>query len=116
MDLKSQKQDTTKLDPIYAQIVKFLADKNYASASSSLTNLTSQVNQATVKLVTTSQPAGTPANIPQSNTPPNSGFSVQNVNVDGVNYKVAIVAIDTASESDCRDNYPVYYHYKKARV
>lgn len=114
-DLKVQKQDTSKLEPIYAQIVKYLAEKNYASASASLTELAKQIEQATPKIATTTQTAAT-ANLPESNTPPNSGFSTQSVTVDGKSFKVAIIAadlnstkviVDTASDSDCRDNCPV---------
>lgn len=52
---------------------------------------------------------------PTSNTPPGSGYSVQNVSIDGQIYKVAIVAadlnstkviVDTASDSDCTNNCP----------
>lgn len=60
-------------------------------------------------------PTPTKAEI-QNNTPPGSGYSLQNVGVDGTTFKVAIIAanlsstkvvIDTASDSDCRDNCPV---------
>ena len=114
-DLKAQKLDTSKLDPIYAQIVRYLSEKNYASASSSIADLSSRIEQATPKVVTTAaaQPA---ANAPQNNTPPGSGFSRQVVSADGQNYTVDIIAadlnstkviVDTASDSDCRDNCPV---------
>ena len=118
-DLKAQKQDTAKLDPLYAQIVKYLADKNYASASATLTSLNSQIQEVVVKSTATAQSGVAttiPANIPQSNTPPNSGYSVQSVTADGKSFKVAIVAadlnstkviVDTASDSDCKDNCPV---------
>lgn len=61
-------------------------------------------------------PIPTPQPIITNNTPPNSGYFLQNVSVEGVTYKVAIVAadlnstkviVDTTSDSDCRDNCPV---------
>ncbi len=113
-DLKAQKQDTSKLDSLYAQIVKFLSDKNYASASASLANLNTQIEQLAQKVAaSTSTPT---ANAPQNNTPPGSGFSYQAVSADGQTYNVSIVAadlnstkviVDTASDSDCSNNCPV---------
>lgn len=112
-DLRVQKQDTSKLDPIYAQMVKFLAGKNYASASASLAELETKIKEATPKIAAV--PAASTANAPQSNTPPGSGYSLQSVSVDGQNFNVAIIAadlnstkviVDTASESDCSNNCP----------
>lgn len=114
-DLKVQKQDTSKLEPIYATVVKYLAEKNYASASAALADLSKQIETATPKIAAVAQ-SGPSANAPESNTPPNSGYSLQTVNVDGQSFKVAIIAadlnstkviVDTASDSDCRDNCPV---------
>jgi hypothetical protein len=56
------------------------------------------------------------APVPISNTPPSSGLSSQNVQTDAGTFKVSIVTadlgstkviVDTASDSDCRDNCPV---------
>lgn len=61
-----------------------------------------------------STPTQAPAAV--SNTPPGSGYSLQNVSADGQTYKVAIIAadlnstkviVDTASESDCARDCPV---------
>ena len=113
MDLKAQKQDTSKLDPLYAKIVNFLANKNYASGSATLVDLNNQIQQITAKLAASTAPAVT--NAPSSNTPPGSGYSLQSVSADGATYNVAIIAadlnstkviVDTASDSDCRDNCP----------
>ncbi|MDD2823410.1 MAG: phosphodiester glycosidase family protein [Candidatus Daviesbacteria bacterium] len=113
-DLKVQKVDTSKLDPVYAKVVKYLADKNYSSASALITDLNSQIEKATPKVTVSSQPSA--ANAPQSNTPPGSGYLRQVVNVDGQNYTVDIIAadlnstkviVDTASDSDCGNNCPV---------
>lgn len=70
--------------------------------------------QPTVKPTTT--PAPTTAPQPVSNAPPGSGYSYQSVKTDAGNFNVGIVAadlnstrviVDTASDSDCRDNCPV---------
>lgn len=114
-DLKAEKQDTGKLDLSYAQIVKYLSDKNYASAAAALTDLNSKIEQTKPKIATTAQ-SGAAASAPPSNTPPGSGYSLQAVNVDETSYNVAIIAadlnstkviVDTTSDSDCRDNCPV---------
>lgn len=62
-------------------------------------------------------PTSTPSPQPVTrSTPPDSGFSKQNVSVDGQNYTVDIIAadlnstrviVDTASESDCSNDCPV---------
>lgn len=73
---------------------------------------------ATIKpsISPTATPSATPKPIVVNNTPPNSGFAVQNVSVDGKRYKVMIIAgdlnstkviVDTASESDCVKDCPV---------
>lgn len=108
LDLKTQKQDTAKLDALYAKIVKFLSEKNYASASAILADLNKQIQEV--------KPKTAVVNLPQSNTPPTSGYSVQSATVDGKSFRVAMIAaelnstkviVDTASDSDCRDNCPV---------
>lgn len=112
-DLKAQKQDTTKLDPLYAQIVNFLSVKNYASASATLITLNTKIKEITPKIAVSSNTSTT--NAPASNNPPNSGFSLQSVTADGQNYNVAIIAadlnstkviVDTASQSDCGNECP----------
>lgn len=98
---------------MYAQLVKYLADKNYASASASLNELNSKIEQATPRIATSSQP--NPVTAPENNTPPSSGYSRQSVSADGQNYIVDIIAadlnstkviVDTASDSDCSNNCP----------
>lgn len=112
-DLRNQKIDVGKLDTLYAGAVKFLADGNYASASAQLSELNNQIGLLTPKIAA---PAAPIANVPQSNTPPGSGFSSQVVNVEGQSYQVSLVAadlnstkiiVDTASDSDCSNNCPV---------
>lgn len=61
-------------------------------------------------------PVKTPQPVVTNNTPPGSGYSRQAVNVEGQNFTVSMVAadlnttkviVDTASDSDCKDNCPV---------
>lgn len=60
-------------------------------------------------------PSTTPIVQQISNTPPNAGYSYQNVSVEGATYGVSIIAadlnstkiiVDTASDSDCSNNCP----------
>lgn len=101
-------------------------DKKEASSSAiNIPSLTASASasatpSATVKpsATATATPSATPKPVPivTNNTPPNSGFAIQNVSVEGKTYKVAIVAadlnstkviVDTASESDCSNDCPV---------
>jgi hypothetical protein len=121
VDLRVAKQDTTKLDQLYASIVKHLADLQYASAESELVDLKGQIKKisddlaaAAAAKIAASGGGGAPA--PENNTPPGSGFSYQSVKTEIGTYTVRIVAadlnstrviVDTASGGDCHDNCPV---------
>ncbi len=116
VDLKAQKQNTNKLDELYAGIVKDLSDLNYASAESKFTTLNGQIKKIKEDLAAAnaaSSPMGLAA---FNNTAPNSGFSYQSVKTEAGDFTVSIVAadlnstrviVDTASDSDCRDNCPL---------
>ncbi len=116
-DLKAQKIDTSKLDPIYAKAVRYVADKNYSSGSATLSELSTKIDILTPKVISTPPSAAGPvANAPQNNTPPGSGYSLQAVSADGQTYNVVIIAadlnstkviVDSASDSDCSNNCPV---------
>ncbi len=122
-DLKARKQTTTKLEELYVTIVKDLSDLNYASGESKLSSLSGEIKKINADLAAkaaaaaaakiASAPLGPAAT---SNTAPSGGFSYQSVNTEIGAYTVSIVAadmntarviIDTASDSDCRDNCPV---------
>lgn len=86
------------------------------TASSSVTPTATP--SAKPKTIPSPVPSSTPTPQPvvTNNNPPGSGYSLQNVSVEGKVFKVAIVAadlnstkviVDTASDSDCRDNCPV---------
>lgn len=114
-------EKTDDLDKQYAQILKQLSEKNYASAEAGLTTLTSAIKTENDKIAAkqAAQQVGSTApaaNVTASNTPPGSGYSRQSVSTDIGNFTVDIIAadlgstrviVDTASDSDCHDNCPV---------
>ncbi len=118
-DLKVKKQDTSKMELLYASIVKNLSDLKYASAESDLNNLNGQIKKINDDLAAKAAQntaAGAPAGpAPESNTPPASGYSYQSVKTDIGAFNISIVSadlgstqviIDTASDSDCRNDCP----------
>ncbi len=119
-DLKSQGQKTGDLDQLYAETLKYLADRNYASASADLRKLDQQVKDMEGKLApsTSTNTGSGQAAVPsatQSNNPPGSGYQRQTVQTDRGSFSVDIIAadlnstkviVDTASDSDCGNNCP----------
>lgn len=109
----SKKTDT--FEKLFAQSLNYLSKRNFASASSILATLDSQIKSEKDKILEASA-AKIAANIPSSNTPPSSGYSRQNVSLDIGTYTVDIVTadlnstrviVDTASDSDCSNDCPV---------
>ena len=108
-----------KYDEQFALSLKQLADKYYTSAAATLTTLKVDLQKEEEKIaVSFTIPANVPAsnNAPASNTAPGGGYSRQKVNAGIGEYLVDIIAadlgstrviVDTASDSDCRDNCPV---------
>ena len=118
--LRIQKVKTDEMDILYAKILSQLADKNYASAEATLANLNGKIKSENDKIAAVAVPksdgGANPANVPVNNTAPGSGYSRQSVKTDIGTFVVDIVAadmgstrviVDTASDSDCRDNCPV---------
>ena len=113
LDLKTKIKDTSAIDKLFAETLNYLSDKNYASASADITLINSLIKQENDKLIAS---VVIPTNVTQSNSPPNSGYSVQEVKTDSGIFLVSIVAadlsstrviVDTASDSDCSNNCPV---------
>ena len=114
IDLSDQGEDIDDFTSLFTQILKYLTDKNYASASAILNTLNNQIKSSQVtasQLVAPKQ-----ADLPQSNTPPGSGYSRQVVKTDIGDFTVSLVAadlnstrviVDTASSGDCDSNCPV---------
>lgn len=113
-DLKILTKNSTKLDETYAQIVSYLSLANYSSASAQLISLNKEL--LAQKQKATTPPAVSTTNLPQSNTPPSSGYSRQNVTTDAGTFVVSLISadlnstriiVDTASDSDCGNDCPV---------
>lgn len=112
-DVRPALKKPETLEGELAQILTLLSKRNYASASARLSKLQSALESEKAKAA---QTFTIPANVVASNTAPASGYSRQKVNVNGVDFLVDIVAadlntykliVDTASDTDCRDNCPV---------
>jgi exopolysaccharide biosynthesis protein len=109
----TNKTKTDDIDKLFALAIKQLSEKNYASADASMSEITKKLDAEKQKTATT---FSIPANVPVNNTAPASGFSRQQVTTSYGNFLIDIVSadlnstrviVDTASESDCRDNCPV---------
>lgn len=113
-DLKAQSIKTVEEDTLFAKVLKQLSERNFTSASATLSQLEKTIASTTLK---NSTPATQLAiNAVASNTPPASGFSQQKVTSDVGEFVVSIVSadlgstrviVDTASDSDCSNNCPV---------
>lgn len=118
--LRIQKSKTDEMDKLYAKVLSQLAEKNLASAEASLSELDAKIRVANDKIAASAalQTDGglSTANIPVNNSAPGSGYSRQSVKAEIGTFVVDIIAadmgstrvlVDTASDSDCRDNCPV---------
>jgi hypothetical protein len=115
LELQAKKQDVSKLLPVYAAVVKDLADLKHASAESKLKDLTAQVKKINDDLAAKAAQGAPSAPAVESNTPPGSGFSYQAVKTEIGTYNIALVAadlnstrviIDTASDGTCTNDCP----------
>lgn len=113
LDLKTVSKKTEKQDELFTNALDLLAKRNYASADATLVSLNQQIEGEKAKIVAAFT---IPANVPSNNTPPSSGFSQQQVQSDVGTFLVSIITadlnstrviVDTASDSDCKDNCPV---------
>ena len=115
VDLPATTKELPNYRKQFAKVLKYLSDKNYSSGAAELTVLKTSVEKEKAALIAASGGIDT-ANLTKSTTPPGSGYSRQVAEVNGTSYIVDIVAgnlgstrviVDTASDSDCRDNCPV---------
>lgn len=113
---KADTKEVTEIDKLFADTLKKLADRNYTDASKQIDEINKKVQAQVTKIAPTPPPAPKAPAAPQNNTPPSQGYSRQAVNSDAGTFTVDIIAadmgstkviIDTASDSDCRDNCPV---------
>lgn len=113
LDLKNITKNTSKIDAKFADILTLLSKRNYSSAEADLTALGKTIDDEKAKVVASFQ---IPANVPENNSPPGSGYQQQVVKSDVGDFLVGIVAadlnstrviVDTASDSDCKSDCPV---------
>lgn len=113
VDVRKLTKDTAKYDEQFAAILSLLSKREWASASASLTTLRDALAKAKTDL---SIAFVIPANVPESNTPPGSGFSRQSVNTDVGTFLIDLIAadmgstkviVDTASNETCGNDCPV---------
>ncbi|HSW96304.1 MAG TPA: phosphodiester glycosidase family protein [Candidatus Saccharimonadales bacterium] len=118
LDLKINVKDTKAMDTLFTTSMSQLADKNYASAEATLAELAKTIQNEQAKLAAANAPATGPStqNVPVNNTAPSGGYSRQSVTTDKGSFVIDIISgnmgstriiVDTASDSDCRDNCPV---------
>ena len=115
-DLIYFRESTKKLndlDSLFAQILNYLSEKNYSSASATINVLSQKIKDEQTKTATAFI---IPENINSSNTPPTSGYSRQTVQTDIGSFMVSLISadtsstkiiVDTASDSDCSNDCPV---------
>lgn len=113
LQLKDMTKKTDNQDKLFAQSLKFLAERKYASADASLSLLDKQIEEDREKIASSFT---IPENVMAVNTPPSSGYRRQKVETDIGAFLVDIVTadlnstrviVDTASDSDCHNNCPV---------
>lgn len=113
LDFKNVSKKTEKFDSAFAGILTLLSKRNYSSAEANLIIFEKEIDAEKQKILASFQ---IPANVPESNTPPGSGYSSQVVKSDVGDFMVGIVAadlnstrviIDTGSDSDCKNDCPV---------
>lgn len=113
LDFDGDKKKKGEFEKNFAKSLKYLSEKNYASAAAILTDVDKGIDEENQKTATEFK---IPENVTSSNTPPASGYSSQRVSTDVGDFLVSIVSadlnstrviVDTASDSDCKDNCPV---------
>ncbi len=116
-DLKITSSKTGDFDKQFADILSLLSKQNYASAESQLSLLDTALTKEQDRINALLQPV---RNVVSSNSPPGSGYQIQQVSTDLGSFTVEIIAadlnstrviVDTASNSDCSDNCPVLSLY-----
>ena len=120
--LKLREQPASKVAPLenlFSSILSFLSKDNFKEATANSLKLTTEINKEQSRLASLAQSAtfAIAASVPESSTPPSSGYSRQKVTVEGLgSYQVSLVAgdlgstkviVDTASAGTCGNDCPV---------
>lgn len=113
VELRSKSKDTKALEQDFAEALSKLSKRDYSGANDTLSSISSRITQEELKIAAAFT---IPANIPENNSPPGSGYSRQSVKVEGLgSYLVSMVAgdlgstkviVDTASDGDCGNECP----------
>lgn len=120
VNFRDQKRNTTEYEKLLVLAMSQLSKKDYASATSTLKNLNTKIEEDNAKIAAAkaalTNVVGNTSNVAVNNNAPSSGYSRQKVKTDFGEYLVDLIAadlgstrvvVDTASDSDCRDNCPV---------
>ncbi len=112
------REDTPKTQPMdsrFSAALTYLSQRNYSSASAQLSLLKQDI-QKTVAQLAAASASGVPTNVAVDKNPPANGYKRQAVETDAGTFVVDIIAgdlnstrvvLETASNSDCKDNCPV---------
>lgn len=113
LDYKT-KNDTTGIKKDFAQALSYLSENNYQKSIETIALVSDAISKEEEKIASTEIKQA--VSVAQSNNAPESGFSKQTVNVDGIgSFLVSIVAADlsstrviadTASDTECSNNCP----------
>ncbi|MBM3205707.1 hypothetical protein FJZ41_02570, partial [Candidatus Shapirobacteria bacterium] len=113
LSLEEKGVKTNELETLFAQALSLLSERNFASASSTLSTLSQKIDEEEKKIVAVFK---IPENLPIENTPPSQGYSRQQVPTEVGNFMVSLIAadygstkviVDTASTADCHNDCPV---------
>ncbi|MGD8744605.1 MAG: hypothetical protein PVJ52_03365, partial [Candidatus Woesebacteria bacterium] len=113
LELKEKTDETDDLDELFAESLSLLSDQNYSTASAKLSQLQAEIQTIEQEIAASFE---IPESVPQSNAPPGSGYSRQQVNTEIGTFLVSMIAadysstkviVDTASSSDCSNDCPV---------
>lgn len=114
LKLKEQAGKTQELEELYTRSLLDLVKEDYRAAQGKLSELAGKIEAEQTRLAAASVPP--PQNVPESSSPPGSGYSRQSVPTDAGSFLVTIVAadlnstrviVDTAADSDCHNDCPV---------
>ncbi len=113
IELKKKNSKTEKMDVSFAYFLSLLSQRNYTSASATLTFIHDEIKKSNESIAILST---VPTNVATNNTPPSSGYSRQAVESDVGKFIVNIISadlnstrviVDTASDQNCSNDCPV---------